>query len=156
MSGYSTEPQLVTLEPVTVAALRETVPMAEMPGFFERAFHATMAAAQEQGIAVVGPPVGVYFGMPGDTVDVAAGFPTALPVTASGGVAPLPLPGGRAVQILHVGTYDALEQTYGRAMAWMGEQGLRHGEVMWEVYLTEPTPDDPESWQTLIVLPLAA
>lgn len=82
MSEYSTDPQLIILKPVTVAALRETVPMSEMPSFFERAFHATMAAAQEQGIDVVGPPVGVYFGMPGDTVDVAAGFPTERPVTA--------------------------------------------------------------------------
>lgn len=155
MSEYSTEPQLVALEPATVAALRETVPMPELPGFFERAFHATMAAAQGQGIAVVGPPVGVYFGMPEDTVDVAAGFPTARPVAAADGVVALTLPGGRAVQVLHMGTYDAMEQTYGRVMAWMGERGLSPTDVMWEVYLTEPTPDDPESWQTLIVLPLA-
>jgi len=71
------------------------------------------------------------------------------------GVGIVTLPGGRAAQILHVGTYDAMEQTYGRLMSWMGEQGLRPGGVMWEVYLSEPTPDAPESWQTLIVWPLA-
>lgn len=155
MSEYSTEPQLVTLEPATVAALRETVPMAELPSFFDRAFHATMAAAQGQGVAVVGPPVGVYFGTPSETVDVAGGFPTAAPVAAADGVSAITLPGGRAAQILHVGTYDAMEQTYGRLTAWMGEQGIKTSDVMWEVYLTEPTPEAPESWQTLIVWPLA-
>jgi len=171
MSTYSTDPHVVALEPTTVLALRETVPMGELPAFFDRAFHATMAAAQAQGVRVVGPPVGVYFGMPSDTVDVAAGFPVAGPVEGVGGggagagggaggggvagVGIVTLPGGRAAQILHVGTYDAMEQTYGRLMSWMGEQGLRPGGVMWEVYLSEPTPDAPESWQTLIVWPLA-
>ena len=34
----------------TTAVLRERVPMGEMPAFFQRAFHATMAALQAQGV----------------------------------------------------------------------------------------------------------
>ena len=72
-----------------------------------------------QGITITGPAIGVYFGMPKDTVDVAAGFPTDRSVNAADGVSAETLPGGRAAQILHVGSYDSIQQTYGRLMTWL-------------------------------------
>jgi effector-binding domain-containing protein len=157
MPEFSTDPQIVTLDPAVVAVVRETVPISELSDFFGRGFHAVMDAAQTQRIALVGPPVGVYFGAPSETVDVAAGFPTAQPVADDdgAGITSVSLPGGRAVQILHMGSYDSMEQTYARLMAWVGEQGLAPAELMWESYLTEPNPEAPESMQTLITWPLA-
>lgn len=149
------QPEIVTLEPRAAAVLRETVRMEALPDFFGRAFGSALQVAGSQGVMVVGPPFGAYFGMPGDTVDVAAGFPTERPVDSDAGVQPLALPGGRAVQLLHAGTYDALQEAYGRLMAWMGAEGLTGGSLMWEVYLTEPDPAHPENTQTLIVWPLA-
>jgi effector-binding domain-containing protein len=155
MSDYSTEPQIVILAPAHVAVVRETVPMSALTDFFSRAFHATMAATQAQGVPVVGPPFGMYFGMPSETVDVAAGFPTASPISPTDdGVTTTDLPGGRAVQVLHVGTYDSLEGTYARLMAWLGERGLQPADVMWESYLNEPDPTHPETSETLITWPL--
>lgn len=148
------DPTITTLDPVDVAVLREVVPMNALPPFFDRAYHAVMRAVQEQGAVVTGPPVGVYYSMPTDTVDVAAGFPTAAPVTPTDAVAAERLPGGRAVQILHTGSYDSMEQTYNRLMAWVQQQGLALGPVMWETYLTEPDEEDPSSTQTLITWPL--
>ena len=149
------DPEVVTLEPQPVALLRETVRMDALTDFFDRAFHAVARTAGAQGMAPAGPPLGVYFGMPGETVDVGAGFPTHIPVTPDAGVTPETLPGGRAVQVLHVGSYGALQATYGRLMAWVAEQGLTPGPLMWETYLTEPDDSDPEATQTLIVWPLA-
>lgn len=54
-----------------------------------------------------------------------------------------------------MGTYDAMQDTYGRLLAWLAEQGLTPGPVMWESYLTEPDPAHPEATKTLIVWPLA-
>ncbi len=149
------QPEIVTLDPRPAALLRETVPMGALPDFFGRAFHAAAQAAGTQGVQLVGPPVGVYFGMPSDTVDVAAGFPTDRAITPDAGVVPFTLPGGRAVRVLHVGSYDAMQETYGRLMAWMGAERLTGGPVMWEEYLTEPDPAAPDAAQTLIVWPLA-
>lgn len=149
------EPEIVTLEPQTVALLRETVALDALTDYFDRAFHAVMRVAGAQGVAVVGPPVGVYFGMPAETVDVGAGFPTDRAVEAADGVTPDTLPGGQAVQLLHVGTYDALEAAYGRLLAWAGERGLSPGPLMWEAYLTEPDAAAPDATRTLIVWPLA-
>ena len=152
----STAPQLVTLEPTTVAVVREVVPMRELTGYFDRVFHAVMAAAEAQGVAITGPPVAVYHGIPEEYVDVAAGFPTATPITpADGGVVASQLPGGCAARLLHVGSYDSLEQAYGRIVTWFGEQGLTPAEVMWESYLNEPDPDDPDAAETLITWPVA-
>jgi effector-binding domain-containing protein len=152
----SNSPHLVTLESTTVAVVRETVPMSELTAYFDRAFHAVMAAAEAQGVAIAGPPVAVYHGMPGESVDVAAGFPISAPVaSAEGGVVASELPAGRAAQLLHVGSYDSLEQAYGRIVTWLGEQGLTPAEVMWESYLNEPDPDDPDGAETLITWPVA-
>ena len=148
-------PEIVTLEPRPVALLRETVRMDALTAYYDRAFHTVMSTVGAQGVSIAGPPVGVYYGMPSETVDVAAGFPTDRPIAPDAGVTPETLPGGRAAQILHVGSYDALQETYGRLQQWLGEQGLTPGPVMWETYLTEPDDAHPEATQTLIVWPLA-
>ncbi len=148
------QPVIVTLDARPAVVLREIVRMDALPGFFGRAFGSAMQGAAAQGVQVVGPPFGAYFGMPGETVDVAAGFPTDRPVRADAGIQPLTLPGGRAVQVLHVGSYEGLPETYGRLMAWMGAEGLTGGPVMWESYLNEPDPEHPEDTRTLIVWPV--
>lgn len=130
--------------------------MGELTAFFPRAFEASAAAAGQQGRRIVGPPFGLYFGMPSDTVDVAAGFPLDAQLGASGEVVAHTLPGGRAVEVLHVGSYDSLAQTYERLMGWMQERHLTPGDVMWESYLNEPDPTDPGSAQTLIVWPVTS
>lgn len=150
------DPEIVTLEPATVAVLRETIPMTAMSDFFGRAFSGAAEALGRQGIAPAGPPLGIYYGMPTDTVDVAAGFPFVGTFADDGAVTAVTLPAGRAVQLMHQGSYDTLTDSYGRLMAWLAEQALTPGPVMWESYLTEPTPDgDQSEMLTLIVWPLA-
>lgn len=155
MSAPTPEPEIVTLEPTPVAVLRETVPMAEMTEYFGRAFQTTMTVAEQQSIALVGPPLAVYYGMPAETADVGGGFPTERLVEASDGVTGDTLPGGRAVQLMHVGSYDTLTNTYDRLMAWVEEQKLQVEPTMWEIYLTEPDPANPDATLTQIVWPIA-
>lgn len=150
------EPEIVTLAAVPVAVVREVVPMSDLTGFFGRAYQTVAETLGKQRITMTGPPLGLYFGMPADTVDVAVGFPTDRPVSAENGVIAETLPGGRAAQIVHVGSYDSLRQTYGRLTAWLEDQKLKGGPVMWESYLTEPTPDgDQHAMLTRITWPLA-
>lgn len=150
-----TEPRVVTLEPVTAAVVRETVPMSELTAYFDRAFGMVMEVTTAQGVAVTGPPFAVYHGMPGPSVDISGGFPTAAPVTPAAGVTAMTLPGGRAVQLVHEGSYDTLEDSYGRIMTWMEHRGLTRAPLMWETYLTEPTPEgDPSENRTLVTWPI--
>ncbi|SDB82047.1 effector-binding domain-containing protein [Raineyella antarctica] len=155
MSQPSHDPELVTLEPQRVAVLRETVRMDALPDFFARAYQAVMEAAGNQGARIIGPPVGIYYSMPTDSVDVAAGFPVDRPVSGDG-LRTETLPGGPAAQVMHVGSYDTMQATYGRLMVWLQEQGLVPTTTMWESYLTEPNADAPETMLTQITWPVVA
>lgn len=152
----SPTPKITTLETTKAAVVRRKVPMSELTSFFDQVFGIVLGAVQEQRVAVTGPPFAMYFGMPSDTIDVAAGFPTAGQVVGTAeGVVPSELPGGRAVQLVHVGAYDALGEAYERMTDWMQKQGLTPADVMWETYLTEPEPGgDPAANQTLITWPV--
>ena len=137
------------------AGLRATVPMDELPTFFARAFATTAAALAKQGHAPAGPPFGLYRGMPTTVVDVEAGFPVSTPVEPTGAVVPSTLPGGRAVEAVHIGPYDTMGETYGQVEQWMVGQRLQPGPVVWESYLSDPQREtDPATWRTLIHWPV--
>ena len=146
-----TEPTLVDLTPATVAVVRDTVPMASIRAFYDRTFPRVAGALAAQGVAPGGPAVGVYWGEPTDTVDMACGFPTSTPIEPDGDVVPLELPAGRAAQATHEGSYETLGDSYGALAAWMAAQGVTPAPTMWESYETEPTPDtDPATLRTRI------
>ena len=151
-----TEIRIVDLTEQHTAVVHEKVPMAELTDFFARAFEATMRAIRAQRDAPVGPPFGAYHGMPGETVDVEAGFPVASPIEDTDDVVGSTLPGGRAVEAMHVGPYDTMTRTYAEIEAWMAENGATPGPLMWESYLSDPGNEpDPQTWRTLIVWPTA-
>lgn len=148
-------PEIVELNPQNTIAVRGDVPIADLPEFFEQAFSAAASAAEAAGVEIIGPPFGFYPEMPTDTVAVEAGFPVSAPVEAAGDVHALVLPGGRAVQAMHIGPYETMEKTYVDLQAWMSEQRLRPARGMWECYLSDPRSEpDPTTWRTRIVWPL--
>ena len=146
--------EIVELEPQPAAVVQGQVPMAELPAFFGRAFGAVMEEVGRQGLDIVGPPFGYYREAPTQLIDVAAGFPVSAAIRPEGEVAPLLLPGGRALTVEHVGPYDTLQQTYGELATWAEKNGLVTEDVMWESYLTDPDTEPPENWQTRITWPL--
>ena len=57
--------------------------------------------------------------------------------------------------MVHEGGYDSLGESWGRLQDWVARQGLQTAGDLWEVYLTEPTPDgDPAANRTALYLPL--
>ncbi len=92
--------------------------------------------------------------MPRQTVDVEAGFPVATTIATSDGVRAGSLPACRAVQALHVGSYESIGATYEAVTDRIRQEGLTESEDMWECYLSEPS-DDPSTQRTLIVWPVS-
>lgn len=138
------------------AVVKAHVPMAELKGFFDRAYGQVFSTLGRQGVQPAGPPFGYYPRKPDETVDVEAGAPVSAPIEAAGDVVASRLPGGRVVHGVHVGPYEKLAETYGELMAWVAEQGLTLGEGMWESYLSDPVQEpDPATWRTEIFWPLA-
>jgi effector-binding domain-containing protein len=154
MSGLA--PEVVELEPQEAIAVRGDVAVADLPAFFERAFHEAAAAAAASDVEIVGPPFGFYPEMPTENVAVEAGFPVSEPAATHGSAHRLVLPGGRVVRAVHIGTYDTMESTYRELQSWMAERGLLPAVGMWECYLSDPQVEpDPATWRTLIVWPIA-
>lgn len=146
----------VDLEPQVVVGLREVVPLQELPAFFARAFTAVGAELVREDVSPAGPWLAVYRGAPTDSVDVTEGVSVRRRLTPSGGLDLVTLPGGAAVQALHVGPYDQLATTYGELETWLGDRSLHAGPVMWEEYLVGPdTEPDASRWQTRIVQPVS-
>lgn len=138
--------------PRATAVVRATVPMRDLPTFLSNAFAAVAGALARQGIHVTGPPLALYRSVPGDAVDVEAGFPVAAAVTPDSDVRPSSLPGGDAAETVHIGPYETLGDTYREMAEWMERHGRHPAELSWESYLTDP--DDPAGPETLVVWPV--
>lgn len=143
------QPEVVSVDAVATAVIGDTVAMADLPSFFDRAFAHLGAALGEQGVPPTGPAFALYHGPPAASADLEVGFPTAHPIQPHGEVRAGRLPGGRVTRLVHAGGYEQLGPAWGRLRAWMGQQGLTPGGDLWEVYLTEPSPGmDPADLRT--------
>jgi len=145
--------RIVELQEQPTAVVREQVAMNALPEFFSRAFAAVSAAMEAQRVQPAGPPFALYHGMPTEIVDVEAGFPVSTTVAAVNGVRAGILPACRAVQAMHVGSYDTLDTTYEAVKQRMHEEGVKASEDMWEYYLSDQSAD-PATWRTLVVWPV--
>lgn len=152
----ASEPELVTVERATTTVVRGVVPMGELPSFFDSSFRTILEIISAQGVGIVSPALGLYYGPPGETADLEVGFVTDSAVRPQGEVVASSLPSGRVARLVHVGAFDGLGPSWERLWSWMDEQGLAPGPVMWEVYVTEPSPDmDPRELRTELNWPVA-
>jgi effector-binding domain-containing protein len=145
--------RIVDLQEQPTAVVREQVAMSALPEFFGRAFAAVSAAIDAQGLQPAGSPFALYHGMPSEIVDVEAGFPVSTTVAAVNGVRASRLQACRAIQAMHVGSYDTLGTTYEAVKQRMDEEGLKASDDMWEYYLSDQSTD-PATWRTLVVWPV--
>ena len=149
------EPDLVDVDAVTTAVIATVVEMSHMSAFFDRAFSAVARVLGSQGIDPVGSAFALHRRPVTDTADLEVGFPTDRAVTADGDVRAILLPGGRVARLVHHGAFDGLPGAWERLESWIAEQGLTPGDTMWEVYVTEPSPDmDPADLRTELNWPV--
>lgn len=141
-------PEITTIEPRPTAVVIGTMKMAELGNFFDSSYHRVAEALQRQGVTPH-EAFGFYPRMPTDSIEVEVGFTTSEPISPDGDVVASQLPGGEIVHATYVGAYEGLSGAYGELIEWLQAQGRQPGPAMWEVYVTEPTPDaDPNSMVT--------
>lgn len=146
--------QIVELPSETVAVVHSVVPVDGLQAFFGEAYGRIPGAVAAAGGRLAGPPFGWYHGMPGDTIDVSAGFAVAGDVhQPDGGVQVVERPGGRALVAVHEGSYDGLGDTWAELASAAVARGWEGRDDFWEEYLSEPV-GDPSTWRTRLVLPL--
>jgi len=135
------EPDVVDLQPVTTATIRSVVAVDDLTAHFDRAFRLLAEAISAQGVTITGPAFSLYHDHPGETTDCEVGFPTDRPVREEGDVRPGSLPGGRVARLVHHGGYERLGATWDQLQGWLVGHHERPTDVLWEVYVTEPSPD---------------
>jgi len=145
----------VTLAEQPAIAMRATLPMAQLPEFFGRAFGTLMEFAGEHGAGFAGPPFAQYYSVEPDSVDVEAAFPLTNAVEGEGEVHALMLPAGEAAEVLFRGPYGAMEAAYGELFAWIAQHGKQPAGPCREVYLNEPGTVPESELETLIIQPVA-
>lgn len=145
----------ITLKPMNAVAVRAVVPAHELPGFFSRAFHELEEVVRKSGAKRAGAPFARYHSVPPSPVEVEAIIPVNRPVAADGEVQAIILPAGTALQVRHIGPYEAIGPAYATLCMWMTEHGMRPSDFAWEVYLTSPqSVPDPKKWETLVIQPV--
>lgn len=147
-----TAPELIDLAPSPAIAIRAHVPLAQLQTFFGSAFLELVACA---GDAVAGPPLALYHSFDPAEVDVEAVVPVRTPVEVAGRIHPLPLGGGAAIQVRHIGPYTELGEAYHALDQWLVDHSRARADVVREVYLTDPTVPADEL-VTLVIQPITS
>jgi effector-binding domain-containing protein len=155
MSQAFTEPVVCeSFSQQTVVIRASGLPLNELRNAFDWGYPAIAQLIGEQQLGFAGPAFSRYDTMPGDTVDLELGFPVENGLTESvtfdgQTIVPSSLPSGRVVKLSHLGSYDTLGDSWSGLMAWVQEQGHQPAMPIWEVYVTEPSPDsDPAQLRT--------
>ncbi len=141
-------PIMIEVPETATAVVAATVPKDELPSFFDRSFGLLGATLAEQGVAILGPAFARYDGPMGEAIELEVGFPIDGVLVETGEVKTGSLPGGRAAHLSHLGGYDGLAASWECLTTWTVDQGLSISAI-WEVYVTEPSPDmDPATLRT--------
>ena len=149
------DPEIVEQPEQVTMVIRRVAPVAELASVFDSAFPTLAGVLTDQQVQPLSPAFALYHGAPTDTADLEVGFITGSPVEPVGEVVVSTLPGGRVARTVVAGGYDGLAAAWGGLVGWADEQGLTATGEMWEVYLTEPTPDgDPADNRTELNLQL--
>lgn len=136
----------------------------ELHAFMDTAFRALGAGAARGLFVPAGPAFSKYEGLGesglGDVVDLETGYPVDVPLAGPVEVdgvrlEPSSLPAGRLGIAKHHGPYDALPLAWDAFLTALRDDGHVPGEVFWEAYDTEPTPDtDPADLITGLAVPV--
>jgi effector-binding domain-containing protein len=127
----------------------------EGPELLPAAFASAYAHLERIGSATGGPPFVIYNGTPhgDDPYDADLCVPVASTIAPAEGWRVEALPAGTFATLVHVGSYDSLEETYAAVKAWIREHGFEVAGAPREVYLSDAeTP--PEETRTIVEFPV--
>ncbi len=119
-------------------------------------FGSVFQYAQQNGVALAGPPFARYLDMSPGLMTVQAGFPVAAaPDSPAGAITVETLPGGPAAVTTHAGPYEQLRDAHAAVQNWIAARGLAPAGAPWESYVTDPAESpDPKDWKTEIFWPV--
>jgi len=137
------------------AAIRLTIPRAEIRKVMGPGLNEVRAAIEAQGIASVGPWFTHHLRIEPDIFDFEICVPVAVPLVASGRVKPSQLPATTVARTIYRGAYEGLPAAWGQFDAWITANGHARAPDLWECYVAGPeSSPDPATWRTELNRPL--
>lgn len=152
--SYSVTKKELSQQPVL--AMERRIQRTEIAKTLGEIYGRTHFFAQQNGIALAGPPFARYLEWGPGMITLQAGMPVAAAVPGDDEIKGDILPGGPAAFTVHSGHYDKLPDAYAAIQQWMDAQELQPGGAPWESYVTDPGDyPDPKDWRTEVYWPLA-
>ena len=149
--------EIVERPAMTYVGKRARVRFADLPGFYASAIPAAFQAVAASGLAVEGPPSGVYivWDEKGRATELLAGVPLTEEWGGRPGVDVVRIPASRALRIVYKGGYDDIASAHAAMEAMMKAKGLVHDGPVIEEYVTGP-PSEPDTakWATHVYYPI--
>jgi effector-binding domain-containing protein len=136
----------VTLEPKTMIYMKGTATWETAFETLVDAFKSVNGYLEKQNIKPSGQPIAIYT----QTDDTGFQYQAGIPVAETpknpprGDLAVAKSPGGKMLQFVHRGSYDAMDTTYEAITNHLDEKRLETEDMFIEEYVTDPlkTPED--------------
>jgi DNA-binding transcriptional MerR regulator len=142
---------------MTALAIRETVTLAEMEAWWVGSFEELRRGLEKAGVERAGPDACLY---PNEMFELEVGemvafVPVTAPVEGSGRMFRLELPPVELAVMLHHGSYDQLDRTYGALGTHVAERAIGVEGPIHENYLVGPLDQpEPGAWRTEVCWPV--
>jgi DNA-binding transcriptional MerR regulator len=146
-----------SVAPVTTLAIRETVTAAELESWWTDAFITLRKALEEAGLSRAGPDGLLY---PNEMFELEEGEMVAFvsvtgPAVGSGRVEVFELPAVELAIMVHPGSYDELDRTYGALGTYVAERAIGVDGPIRELYVVSALDvEDPEDLRTELGWPV--
>src|SRR5580693_6276388 len=139
------------------AAVRSTVEVGDLPAWYQGAMGEIQGTLSAQGIVASGPPGGIYAYelFTEERGDATLFFPVTGEVRPVGRVGPIWVPGAELAVIVHNGSHDDVDRSYGALATYVSEHAIAVEGLIREYYLVGPRDNDDETtWRTEIGWPI--
>lgn len=154
------QPELKTMEPLTVAFVAKTGPYSQIPEGYDQLY--TWVTMHGYSPAPDGMPMAVYMTDPATVPESRAIWELWAPVAGEpepvgiddDGLGIKRIEGGLIASAMHTGPYDDMGPFYGQLVGWIAGQGYEISGPGIEVYYSDPEETPAEETQTEVRFPV--
>jgi DNA-binding transcriptional MerR regulator len=138
------------------AAITSTVEIGDLAAWYQGAMGEIRGTLSAQGVVASGPPGGIYAYelFTEERGDATLFIPVLGDVRPVGRVGSIWVPGAELAVIVHNGSHDDVDRSYGALATYVSEHALAVDGLIREYYVVGPPADDESTWRTEICWPI--